>query len=103
MAILCLAICANAIASEQAAPTVKSDKKFGSCWGADIMSDYFKRFPPVGAKFSLEIDIDRKAHEIYVYYHDMPEYAGQVSYYDSETCEYLRTEQIDANFDGVGA
>ena len=74
--------------------TVNGDTEYGSCLGSKILTDFFQRYPPETKEFSLEIDIDRATNEIYVYYYDMPDYEDEVTYYDGDTCAFLRTDNM---------
>lgn len=92
-ALAMLATFGGANASNQGAK-LTPDKKYGACHGSEILSDFFKRFPPPkNSRFSLEIDISKKTNEIYVYYYELADYEGMTAFYSGETCEFLRTEQ----------
>ncbi len=83
----------SATIAQDKAVTLEGDKKYGECFGSKILADFFKRYPPKNtAEFSLEIDLNKTTDEIFVYYDNMPAYEGDVSYYDAQTCLYLRTE-----------
>ncbi|NOX81948.1 MAG: hypothetical protein GXP06_02955 [Alphaproteobacteria bacterium] len=84
---------ASAHGAEAKDVTLKGDKKYGACSGSEILSDFFKRYPPKEtSSFNLEIDLDAASDEIFVYYNNMPAYEGDITYYDSHNCQFLRTE-----------
>lgn len=72
---------------------LNGDKKYGDCWGSQILGDFFERYPPPqNARFDLEIDINKSTREIFVYYRDVRQYEDLTAFYDSKACNYLRAE-----------
>jgi hypothetical protein len=71
---------------------IANDRLFGDCKGDAILEDYFERVPPSAGKFSVEIDLDKSANEIFVFYGGMPPGYAKTAYYDASDCRFLRLE-----------